>query len=65
VYEPQALRHLVDTVGASQLVVGSDYPFDMGHNDPHGLLAATPGLSDAERSAILGRNASSLFGMNV
>jgi aminocarboxymuconate-semialdehyde decarboxylase len=65
VYEPQALRHLVDVVGASQLVVGSDYPFDMGHEDPRGLLAATPGLTDAERAAILGGNARSLLGIDT
>lgn len=65
VYEPQALRHLIDVVGASQLVVGTDYPFDMGHEDPRGLLAATGGLSDAERAAILGGNALSLLGMNA
>jgi len=65
VYEPQGLRHLIDVVGASQLVVGSDYPFDMGHEDPHGLLAATPGLSDAERAAILGGNARSLLGIDT
>ncbi len=64
VYEPQALRHLVDVVGASQLVVGSDYPFDMGHTDPHGLLAATSGLSAEERAAILGGNALSLLGID-
>jgi len=65
VYEPQGLRHLIDVVGASQLVVGSDYPFDMGHEDPRGLLAATPGLSDAERAAILGGNARSLLGIDT
>ena len=65
VYEPQGLRHLIDVVGASQLVVGSDYPFDMGHEDPHGLLAATPGLSDEERAAILGGNARSLLGIDT
>jgi len=65
VYEPQGLRHLIDVVGVSQLVVGSDYPFDMGHEDPHGLLAATPGLSDEERAAILGGNARSLLGIDT
>jgi aminocarboxymuconate-semialdehyde decarboxylase len=65
VYEPQALRHLVEVVGASQLVVGSDYPFDMGHYDPHGLLAATAGLTDTQRQAILGANALALLGMNL
>jgi len=63
VYEPEALRHLINVVGVSQVVVGSDYPFDMGHYDPHGLLAATNGLSEAERSAILGGNAATLLGL--
>jgi aminocarboxymuconate-semialdehyde decarboxylase len=64
VYEPEAVRHLVEVVGASQLVVGSDYPFDMGHEDPHGLLAATPALSEVDRAAILGGNACALLGID-
>ena len=63
VYEPQALAHLVNVVGASQLVVGSDYPFDMGHYDPHALLSATTGLSESQIAAILGGNASALLGV--
>jgi aminocarboxymuconate-semialdehyde decarboxylase len=65
VYEPQALRHLIDVVGVSQLVVGTDYPFDMGHEDPRGLVGATAGLNDTERAAILGGNALSLLGMST
>ena len=61
VYDPMALRHLVDRVGASQVVVGTDYPFDMGHYDMHALVDATPGLSEAERLAILGGNAAKLI----
>lgn len=64
VYEPQALRHLVEVVGASQLVVGSDYPFDMGHYDPHGLMSAT-GLGEADIAAILGGNARALLGLGA
>jgi aminocarboxymuconate-semialdehyde decarboxylase len=63
VYEPEALRHLVNVVGASQVVVGSDYPFDMGHYDPHGLIGSTPGLTDDEAAAILGGNAATLLGL--
>jgi aminocarboxymuconate-semialdehyde decarboxylase len=63
VYEPEALRSLINVVGTSQLVVGTDYPFDMGHYDPHGLLEATPGLTAAELAAILGGNATSLLGL--
>jgi aminocarboxymuconate-semialdehyde decarboxylase len=63
VYEPAALRRLVDVVGASQVVVGTDFPFDMGSFDPHALVAAVPGLSEEERRAILGGNARRLLGL--
>ncbi len=63
VYEPEALRHLVNVVGAAQVVVGSDYPFDMGHYDPHGLIGSTPGLTEDEAAAILGGNAAALLGL--
>jgi aminocarboxymuconate-semialdehyde decarboxylase len=65
VYEPEAVRHLIDIVGASQLVVGSDYPFDMGHYDPHGLLSATSGLDESQIAAILGGNAAALLGLGM
>lgn len=61
VYDPIALRHLVDRVGVSQVVVGTDYPFDMGHYDMHALVDGTPGLTEAERGDILGGNAARLI----
>jgi aminocarboxymuconate-semialdehyde decarboxylase len=64
VYDPMALRHLIDRVGVSQVVVGTDYPFDMGHYDIHALVDATPGLSEEERAAILGGNAAQLVRWN-
>jgi aminocarboxymuconate-semialdehyde decarboxylase len=63
VSDPLALRHLVDRVGASQVVIGTDYPYDMGSYDVHTLVEQTPGLNDAERSAILGGNAAALLGL--
>ncbi|MBS0339152.1 MAG: amidohydrolase [Proteobacteria bacterium] len=61
VHDPGIVRHLIDTVGASQLVVGTDYPFDMGQYDVHAFLAAVPNLSEAERKQILGENAARLL----
>jgi aminocarboxymuconate-semialdehyde decarboxylase len=61
VYDGVALRHLVERVGASQVVVGTDYPFDMGCYDVHGLVASA-GLSEADRAAVLGGNAARLIG---
>jgi aminocarboxymuconate-semialdehyde decarboxylase len=63
VYEPAALRRLIDVVGPGQVVVGTDYPFDMGHYEVRELVNAVPGLGDAERAAILGGNARRLLGL--
>lgn len=63
VYEPLALRHLIDAVGASQVVVGTDYPYDMGHYEPHRLIASIPGITPEEQSMILGGTAQRLLGL--
>jgi aminocarboxymuconate-semialdehyde decarboxylase len=63
VYEPEHLRRLIDVVGVSQMVVGTDYPYDMGHYDPHALIDAIAGLSEREREQILGGNAKALLGI--
>lgn len=63
VYSPQAVRWLIDQVGIGQVVVGTDYPFDMGSYDVHGLVAAIPGLNDDDRARILGGNAAQLLGL--
>jgi aminocarboxymuconate-semialdehyde decarboxylase len=60
VFTPEGLRHLVAEVGASQIVMGTDYPFPWTTTSVDHILA-TPGLSDAERVAILGENAAKLL----
>jgi aminocarboxymuconate-semialdehyde decarboxylase len=62
VYDPMALRQLIDRVGVSQVVVGTDYPFDMGHYSPHELVDAVAGLTPADREAIFSGNALALIG---
>jgi len=61
VYTPEALRNLVDQVGADRIVIGTDYPFDMGMYEPHAQIDAVPDLTEAERDAIRGGNAASLL----
>ena len=56
VYTPRALRQLVEEVGADRVVLGTDYPFDMGVADPLDRLGAA-GLIPADRSAVAGGNA--------
>jgi len=54
------LRHLIAEVGASQIVLGTDYPFPWIKTAVDHILTA-PGLSDAERIAILGETAEKLL----
>ena len=63
VFTPEALRHLVAQVGASQVMLGSDHPIPW---EPHPVdhVFATATLTDDEKIAILGGNAARLFGMN-
>jgi aminocarboxymuconate-semialdehyde decarboxylase len=63
VYTPPALRHLVAAAGADRVLLGTDYPWDMGVDDPVRRVEAA-GLADADRAAILGRTAAELFGLN-
>jgi aminocarboxymuconate-semialdehyde decarboxylase len=62
-FEPELLATLVGRVGADRVLMGSDFPFDMGCEDPVAHVRAAPGLSDAERRAILGANAARLLGL--
>jgi len=64
VFTPEALRHLVAQVGASQVVLGSDHPIPWEQH-PVGHVFATTTLTDKQKIAILGGNAARLFGMKV
>jgi aminocarboxymuconate-semialdehyde decarboxylase len=62
VHAPQALAYLIDFAGAEQVLLGSDYPFEMGEPDPVGAVRALPGLDPAARALILEGNARRLLG---
>ena len=64
VFRPEGVRHLVAEVGASQLVVGTDYPYPWTRTAVD-LILKTPGLSDDERTAILGGTAAKLLGIKA
>lgn len=63
VFEPEAIAYLVALVGADHVLMGSDRPFDMGDNDPVGLVRRVPGLSQVDQAKILGGNAQTLLGL--
>ena len=62
VYRPDHVETLVRLVGADRVMLGSDYPFDMGDADPVGLIDACSGLSEGERDAVLGGTVRAFLG---
>jgi aminocarboxymuconate-semialdehyde decarboxylase len=62
VVTPEGLRHLAAEVGVGQLVIGTDFPYPWTKTAVDHVLQ-TSGLSDADRVAILGGNATKLLGI--
>ena len=62
VFTPEALRHLIAQCGVSQIVMGTDSPIGWTNVAVDHILN-TPGLSNADRAAILGGNAAKLLGI--
>lgn len=61
VFEPDQLQFLIDKYGADHVMLGSDYPYDMGDDDPLATLAKVPGLSQDQIDLISGGNAARLL----
>jgi aminocarboxymuconate-semialdehyde decarboxylase len=56
-----ALRYVIDTVGSDRVVLGTDYPADMGVASPVTWIEGLTSLQHAEREGILGGNLQSLL----
>jgi aminocarboxymuconate-semialdehyde decarboxylase len=52
-----ALDYLVQTFGAEQVYLGTDYPFDMGVPDPHAVIDAISTTDEAGKALIREGNA--------
>ncbi|MGW2616652.1 amidohydrolase family protein [Streptomyces sp. NPDC001500] len=62
VHDPRALRELLRAVGRERVLLGSDFPFDMGADDPLGALRAAD-LPDTDFHAVRGGNAAALLNL--
>lgn len=51
-HDASALAFMIERIGVEQVVLGTDYPFEMGDPDPLSTLEAVPGLSDDDRALI-------------
>lgn len=61
VFTPHQLEALVQTFGADRILMGTDYPFDMGEYDPVGHIASVEQFDSRTRAAIAGGNAKRLL----
>ena len=62
VFAEDQLGFLIDKYGADHIVLGTDYPFDMGESDPVGLITRTVGDDSEKLMAITAGNAARLLG---
>ncbi|MBM7502601.1 amidohydrolase family protein [Agromyces aurantiacus] len=63
VFDPAALRLLVETLGADRVMVGSDYPYPLGERPVGAVVDRADFLSDADRAAIRHGNARRFLGV--
>lgn len=56
VHDAGVLRFLIDSLGADHILLGTDYPFEMGEDDPVGLVESVAGIEPDQKQAILAGN---------
>ena len=55
-HSEEALRFLIDSAGADRILLGSDWPFDMGIDSPVEWINGLSSLTREEKDLILGHN---------
>ena len=63
VFDPRALRLLVDVMGEDRVMLGSDYPFPLGEQRVGRLIREMRGLSESARGKLLAGNAFRFLGL--
>jgi aminocarboxymuconate-semialdehyde decarboxylase len=64
-FDPDMLGWLIARYGADRVLLGTDYPYDMGIWNPNELIDAVQSLSEAERDLVKGGNAMQLLGITT
>jgi aminocarboxymuconate-semialdehyde decarboxylase len=64
-FDPGMLGHLIERFGADHVLLGTDYPYDMGMEDPVGFISKVKKLSAKDKARIMGGNAARLLGINL
>jgi aminocarboxymuconate-semialdehyde decarboxylase len=61
-FDPDSIKFLVSRFGAGQVVLGTDYPFALGEQDPLGLLDKA-GFDSQTKNSITSANARRFLGL--
>jgi len=64
-HNPDALRYLLAFAGSDHVLLGSDYPYDMGDLDPVQTVCRLSGITEQDRRKIMRENAIALFGLKA
>ncbi len=63
-FDPTMLNQLIERFGADHVLLGTDYPYDMGVEDPVGFINKVSGLNTVSKNKIMGANAARLLGLS-
>ena len=65
VFTPHQLEYLVNVYGADKIMMGTDYPFDMGEYDPVGHVLSVESFSEDQVAKVAGRTALNFLGIQA
>jgi aminocarboxymuconate-semialdehyde decarboxylase len=64
-HSDEALRYLITLVGSDHVLLGTDYPYDMGENHPVETVLRISGITESDRRKIMRDNAVDLFKLDI
>lgn len=64
-HSDEALRYLISLVGSDHVLLGTDYPYDMGENHPVETVSRISGIAETDRRKIMRDNAVALFKLEI
>ncbi|NNF53219.1 MAG: amidohydrolase [Acidimicrobiales bacterium] len=65
VFDEPALAHLAAVMGTERIMMGSDYPFPLGEEDPGAVIDRAAFLDEPTRDALRFTNADAFFSLNA
>jgi len=64
-HSQEALQYLVSLVGSDHVLLGTDYPYDMGNHQPVDTVSALAGITEEDKRKIMRDNAVALFQLKI